>query len=39
MSHDQPRLELWFTADDGQPMTEGVTVALSAGTTDGDKVY
>ncbi|KAK4118211.1 hypothetical protein N657DRAFT_606518 [Parathielavia appendiculata] len=39
MNHDQPRLELRFTADDGRLVTEGVTVAKSEGTTDGNKVY
>lgn len=39
INHDEPKLKLSNTAGDGQLVTEGVTVALSAGTTDWNKVY
>jgi len=32
-------MEVRFTGDDERLVTEGVTVALSVGTTDGNEVY
>ena len=39
MNHDQPRLELRFTVDDGRLVTADVVVARSPSTTDGNTVY